>query len=193
MNVTIFRANDGKILRMVDCPVGMAGLQCGEGEDWIEGSYPDNAYFVAGYVATPMPPSPSPAHVFDYATKQWADPRTLAEVKAEKRKAITARRVAEDQRFEWQGKWFQADEAAWKQITAVHGWVVARNELPPGFLGQWKAEDNTYASIPDVDAWWSFYGAAIARGAANFAHSEARKAALDACTTVAEVDDFSPW
>jgi len=151
----------------------------------------------SGYIADnkhhAVPEQPSPHHVFDYATKQWEDPRTLAEVKAEKRKAITARRVAEDQRFGWQGKWFQADEAAWKQITAVHGWVVARNELPPGFPGQWKAEDNTYASIPDVDAWWSFYGAAIARGAANFAHSEARKAALDACTTVAEVDDFSPW
>ena len=192
MNITIFNEL-GAILRTVQCPVGMASMQCQPGEDWIDGAHHGELFYVDGFAAVQKPLRPSPHHIFDYTTKQWADPRTLTEVKAEKRKAITARRVAEDRRFEWQGKRLQADEAAWKQITAVHGWVVARNELPPGFPGQWKTEGNTYAPIPNVDAWWGFYGAALARGAANFAHSEERKAALDACTTVAEVDDFHPW
>jgi hypothetical protein len=194
MKITVFKKATGEIVRRCIVPVGAADIQINkEIEDWIDGDYCDGAYYVKDFKAIPIPEAPSSHHTFDYAVKQWVDRRTLTMVKEAKRRAITDRRVNEDRRFEWRGKWFQANEAAWKQITAVHGWVTARAELPPGFLGQWKAEDNTYTPINDVQAWWSFYDAAIARGMANFTHSEERKKALDACTTVAEVDFFEIW
>lgn len=42
----------------------------------------------------PMPERPSEHHLFDFATKQWADPRTLAIVKVELTAAATSRRWA---------------------------------------------------------------------------------------------------
>lgn len=118
---------------------------------------------------------------------------SLESAKARKNTAITQRRVSEDMRFPHGGKWFQADLAAWKQISGIHGWVSAMNSLPPGFPGQWKAEDNTHLAISDVAAWWQFYGAVLARGSANFMHSEALKAQLSAATTVAEVEAVPVW
>ena len=32
--------------------------------------------YVTGGVHIPLPPQPSPHHIFDYTTKQWIDPRT---------------------------------------------------------------------------------------------------------------------
>lgn len=39
--------------------------------------------YVQGTTYTPLPPPPTPAHVFNWATKQWEDPRTLDQIKAE--------------------------------------------------------------------------------------------------------------
>jgi hypothetical protein len=48
--------------------------------------------------------------------------------------------------------------------------------------------DGTFASIPDIAAWRLFIRAKTVKGAENFAHSQALKAALAAAATLAEVD-----
>lgn len=77
MNITVFHKVTGQILRTAQVPVGMANLQIvGPDEDWLEGTYPDDQFYVEGYTPIHMGPQPSPAHVFNYTTKQWIDPRT---------------------------------------------------------------------------------------------------------------------
>lgn len=131
---------------------------------------------------------------FDYVSRQWiSHAPSIDDMKAEKISAVTMRRVQEDQRFQFGGKWFQADAAAWKQISGVHGWVSAQNTMPPGWIGQWKAEDNTFLPIPDPATWWQFYGAVLARGSSNFMRGEALKAQIAAATTAEEVAAVPDW
>lgn len=65
----------------------------------------------------------------------------------------------------------------------MNGYVALYGALPPGFPGAWKAVDNTYLPIANVDAWKVFYTAMVAQGAANFAHAQELKAQLAAATT----------
>ena len=53
-----------------------------------------NNYFIQDGVLVFKPERPSAAHVFDYITKQWVDPRSLAEVRAAQWTAIKAARQA---------------------------------------------------------------------------------------------------
>lgn len=77
MNITIFDASSGMVLRTATAPVGMAGLQItAAGEDWIDGHYADDQFYIDGYMPVPMGPKPSPHHVFNYPSRQWIDPRT---------------------------------------------------------------------------------------------------------------------
>ena len=92
MKATIFNPLTGKILRVVSCPVGIAGLQCRPGEDWIEGGYQDDSFYVQSLTAVPMPPRPSANHVFNYTTKQWEPDCALAwaAVKAKRNRLLSA-------------------------------------------------------------------------------------------------------
>ena len=51
-------------------------MQIQPGEDWIEGAYPDDKFYVDAFAPVAMPPKPTKYHVFNYTTKQWEDPRT---------------------------------------------------------------------------------------------------------------------
>lgn len=52
-------------------------MQCGPGEDWIEGKYEfDEFYISENKIPIDKPPRPSKLHTFDYTTKQWVDERT---------------------------------------------------------------------------------------------------------------------
>lgn len=195
MNISIFSKSSGQILRTAQAPVGMANLQIvGPNEDWIEGTYPDDQFYVEGYTPVPMGPQPSPAHVFNYATKQWEDPCTLDDLKAAKNAAINAARLKANQSyFTFAGKQIATDPLSRSDIDGAHGIIVATGALPPGWPGGWKAMDNTICPIPDVPTWLAFYGAMVAQGTANFAHAQALKAQLAAATTPAEVEAVPDW
>lgn len=195
MNITVFHKVTGQILRTVQVPVGMANMQLsGHDEDWLEGTYSDDLFYVEGYTPIPMGPQPSPAHVFNYATKQWEDPRTLADLKAAKNAAINdARLRANQSHFTFAGKQIATDPLSRSDIDGAHGIIVATGALPPGWPGGWKAINNEYVLIPDVPTWLAFYGAMVAQGTANFNHSQALKAQLAAATTPAEVEAVPDW
>lgn len=115
-----------------------------------------------------------------------ADPPapTFDELKAAKNAEINAARaVANTSTFAHGGKAFSCDQLSRSDIDGVNGYVAIYGALPPGFPGAWKAVDNTYLPIADVEAWKVFYTAMVAQGAANFAHAQELKAQLAAATT----------
>ena len=109
---------------------------------------------------------------------------TLDELKAAKNTEINiARAAANTSTFDHSGKTFSCDQLSRSDIDGVNGYVALYGALPPGFPGAWKAVDNTYLPIADVEAWKVFYTAMVAQGAANFAHAQELKAQLAAATT----------
>lgn len=195
MNITIYNTISGQILRTADVPVGMASIQLsGPDEDWIEGQYADDKFYVENFAAVAMPPRPSANHQFNYTTKQWEDPRTLADLKAAKNAAINdARLRANQSHFTFMGEKIAVDALSRSDIDAAHGAWLLVGGPPPGWPGGWKAISNTIIPIPDMATWGQFYGAMVAQGTANFAHAQALKAQLAAATTPEEVEAVPVW
>lgn len=199
MKATIFTAATGQVLRVATVPVGMATVQLQEGEDWIEGDYPDDQFYIDGFTPVAMPPRPSEHHEFNYATKQWEDPRTLADLKAAKNDAIDrARAAANGTTFTFQGRAIAVDALSKADIMGAHGdWLTG--QAPAGWPGGWKSKDKgpagepLYVAIPDLATWLEFYRAMVAQGTANFNHSQALKAQLAAAQTPAEVAAIPDW
>lgn len=85
----------GQITRIVNCTPEDVVLQLSDGEQYLpmpDGD--DTTYYVANGALVAFPPQPSPNHTFDWATKQWKDTRTLAELKAAKWEEIKRARDA---------------------------------------------------------------------------------------------------
>lgn len=99
-----------------------------------------------------------------------------------------ARSTANTGTFSHGGKAIAVDQLSRSDIDGVNGYVALYGgALPPGFPGAWKAVDNTYLPIADVDAWKAFYTSMIAAGGANFAHAQELKAQLAAATTPEQI------
>lgn len=152
------------------------------------------AVFFDGSSVYPISPRPSEHHIFDLQLQQWVDGRPLEVVKAAKNAAINAARLRANQsHFTFAGRQIAADPLSRSDIDATHGTVLMLQALPPGWPGAWKAMDNTFVTIPDVATWGAFYGAMVAAGMQNFAHSQALKAQLEAATTHEEVEAVPAW
>lgn len=109
-------------------------------------------------------------------------------LKAAKNAEINAVRLAANTAtFTHNGKTISCDPLSRGDIDGVNGYVALYGALPPGFPGAWKAVDNTWLPIADVEAWKLFYAAMVAQGAANFAHAQDLKLRLAAATTADEV------
>lgn len=81
------------------------------------------------------------------------------------------------------GKVFSCDQVSRSYIDATDSQVTRRDAMPPGWLGYWKADDNTLFTIDTVEGWHAFYDAMYQQGLANFAHSQELKAALAVAMT----------
>lgn len=117
----------------------------------------------------------------------------LATQKVNKNNYInTARLTANQQAFTHDGKSFAIDPLSRSDIDWVNGYVGTQGTLPPGWLGAWKAVDNSYYPIPDVATWNAFYLSIGIAGNANFAKAQALKTQLAAivnpATAQAELD-----
>ncbi len=112
----------------------------------------------------------------------------ILELKSEKNAEINrSRATANSSSFTHGGKTFSCDALSRSDIDGVNGFVALNDALPPSFPGAWKATDNTLLHLSDVSAWKAFYGALVATGSANFAHSQQLKTALAEATTAEEV------
>lgn len=108
----------------------------------------------------------------------------LAPLKAAKNEEINAARLAANfSTFEHAGKRIACDQLSRSDIDGTNGYVALYGSLPAGWPGGWKAVDNSYVVIGDVEAWRSFYASMFAAGNANFARAQALKALLAEATT----------
>jgi hypothetical protein len=113
----------------------------------------------------------------------------IADLKAAKNAEINAARLAANfTTFTHAGKTIACDQLSRSDIDAVAGSISLTGDFPVGFPGAWKAADNSYLLLPDVDAFKDLYASMTLQGALNFGHSQSLKTALAAATTVEEVN-----
>ena len=130
---------------------------------------------------------PSEAHVFDYSTKTWVDPRTLDEHKTAQWALIkAARNEAEFGGFTWDGSVFDSDQVSQARIQGA----VLLASSSPDFVVDWTLADNTVRSLTadDLSAISQALGEHV-----SLQHSRARnaRALLDQATTLSEVQAVS--
>lgn len=112
----------------------------------------------------------------------------LADLRAAKNSEINAARLeANRTAFTHRGKSFACDELSRSDIDGTNGFVALYGHLPPGWVGGWKAIDNTYLPISTVEEWKAFYSAMFDAGVANFAHAQDLKSRLNSATTAEEI------
>lgn len=126
---------------------------------------------------------PSEAHVFDYTTKLWVDPRTLGDFKAAQWGLIKqSRSFAEYAGFTWDGAIFDSDAVSQNRITGA----VTLAQMSTAFSIDWILANNTVRVLNQVDMLQ--VGAALGNHVADqFSKGVTYRTAIDAASTVAEV------
>jgi hypothetical protein len=115
--------------------------------------------------------------------------QTLEGLKALKRTQINVwRDEAMDFGFYFGGHLVSTDAKGMQDISGTNGSVTLTGTFPEGWAGYWKAKDNFYIPIPDIQTWKLFYGAMSAQGVVNFAKSEALKSQLALAQGPADVE-----
>lgn len=142
--------------------------------------------FFDGSVVRKKPLAPSVDSEWDESTNTWTE--DLQSVKARQKQLINASRVAANSSsFTYGGKTIACNPLSRSDIEAINGLILLGGGFPVGFNNEWKAIDNTYVPIPDIQAWADFYGAMVAFGIANFQKAQTKKAAIDAAITIQAV------
>jgi hypothetical protein len=116
------------------------------GEDFVVGIFDGHKYFVDTQTneAKLIPPSPTPHHVFKCTTKQWEDPRTLADLKAAQWAQVKqARSQAEYAGFTWDGSVFDSDAISQQRISGA----VTLAQMSPDFVIDWTLADNRVRTL----------------------------------------------
>lgn len=130
--MTAIISNKGELLKTVLSNHKTVELNTPEGCLAVEDPPEPNMYYQDGWVV--MPTQPSPYHIFNYDLKDWIDPRTLDEIKAQKWVEIKAMRdQLEFGGFEFEGNTYDSDQVSQGRImgAAVAGidqvWTLADN------------------------------------------------------------------
>lgn len=146
--------------------------------------------FVEVLSGWPLPARTSPYEIITIAdgAVSWTYPADITALKLTKNAEINACRLAASRKsFTFAGKEIACDELSRSDIDGINGIVSLMQALPSGWVGGWKAMDNTYVPIPDVNAWKAFCGAMVTKGQALFAHAQNLKVLLLAATTAEQV------
>ena len=113
----------------------------------------------------------------------------LAQAKVSKNQQINEWRAAANQTyFTHQDKQIACDQLSRSDIDAVAANISLTGGFPVGFPGGWKAKDNTYVVLANIDAFKDMYASMTAQGAANFTKSQSLKAAVTAATTAEQIN-----
>lgn len=113
----------------------------------------------------------------------------LAPAKTAKNTQINQWRADANQTsFPHAGKQVACDALSRSDIDAVANSIALTGAFPAGFPGAWKAVDNSYIMLPNVDAFKALHASMTAQGTINFGHSQDLKAALAAATDVGAVN-----
>lgn len=116
--------------------------------------------------------------------EDYTPPVDLDALKAAKNTEINAARLAANYTtFPYMGKLIACDALSRSDIDGANGTITLLGALPSGWIGGWKATDNTVVPITTLDNWKAFYEAMFAQGNANFAKAQQLKANLANATT----------
>ena len=96
-----------------------------------------NMFYENGWVD--MPAQPSSIHLFDYDLKQWIDPRTIEQIKAQKWTEIKSQRdKLEFGGFEFEGNTYDSDQVSQGRIMGA---------ASAGVDQVWTLADNTTVNL----------------------------------------------
>lgn len=142
----------GELILSINGNAETVKLNTPEGCLAVEDPPEPNMYYKDGWVA--MPAQPTSYHIFNYDLKDWIDPRTLDEIKAQKWAEIKSQRDnLEFGGFEFEGGVYDSDQVSQGRImgAAVAGadqvWTLSDNttvELSASQLQQLYAALQTY-------------------------------------------------
>lgn len=125
----------GRLIKTISAPDDVVKLNTPDGCIALPDPPNLNMYF-NGSAWVDLPASPTPHHTFDYTTKQWIDPRSLDDLKAQKWAEIKAMRdQLEFGGFEFEGCIYDSDQVSQSRImgAAVAGvdqvWTLADNTM----------------------------------------------------------------
>lgn len=136
----------------------------------------DGVAYGDGYIKEGMyhnlPEQPSPTHVFDYSLKQWVDPRTLDERKAQAWERIKAARELEEFGvFTWGGGTFDCDQISQQRIQGAAQLASLAMAAGQPFSIDWTMADNSTMTLGASD----MIGVGMAMGAhINACHTKSR-------------------
>lgn len=122
--------DNGKVDCVYSSPTPASGY-----DDWIKTDIqPNLSDYWNGNAFVSIGEPPSMHHIFDYAFKQWVDPRTLDEIKAQKWEEIKSQRdQLEFGGFEFENKLYDSDQVSQGRIMGAAAaevdqtWTLADN------------------------------------------------------------------
>ena len=125
-------SSNGKLLKVISGNLESIELNTPEGCQAVEDPPELNMYYQDGWVV--MPAQPTPYHIFNYDLKNWIDPRTLDEIKAQKWAEIkSGRDQLEFGGFEFKGNIYDSDQVSQGRIMVAavadvdQVWTLADN------------------------------------------------------------------
>ena len=140
--IRYFLSQDGEILRAIGGNREQFQVNTKDGEIFIdicEAVASSSYYSFTEKRFIALSDAPSPQHVFDYEIKQWIDPRTLDEIKAQKWAEIKSQRdQLEFGGFKFEGNIYDSDQVSQGRIL---GAAFA------GLSQVWTLADNTTVNL----------------------------------------------
>ncbi|OON62277.1 hypothetical protein B0920_02020 [Massilia sp. KIM] len=109
-------------------------------------------------------------------------------LKAAKNEEINSWRAAANlSTFPHAGKLIACDTLSRSDIDGVANHIALFGAFPDGFPGAWKATDNTFIPLADIQAFRAMYASMTTQGTRNFVRAQELKSALAAARTVEQI------
>ena len=135
--MTAIISKNGEILQMIYANEETIVLNTPKDGFAVDDPPKSNMFYQDGWVE--MPTQPSPHFIFDYEVKQWIDPRSLDEIKAQKWTEIKSERDSlEFGGFEFEGNIYDSDQVSQGRIMGASS---------SGIDQTWTLADNTTAEL----------------------------------------------
>lgn len=99
----------------------------------------------------------------------------------------TWRALANLTTFPHLSKQVACDQVSRSDIDAVANHIALFGTFTPDFPGAWKATDNTYLPMVEIEQFKAMYQSMAAQGTANFNHAQALKLQLALADTADEI------
>ena len=163
------------------CALGQAAIE-------VDAAVSDATHYIDAGSAVAFSAPPSANDTWDWVTKTWADARTLEQVKAAKWEAVKAQRsMIEYGTFTWDGSTFDCDPVSTSRIMGAFSLAMAALSAAQAYSETWVLADNTTRDLSAADM--LAVGAALgAQVSAAFATANTLRAAIDAATTIPDVE-----